>query len=74
MYSGVVMVLVGSGILLASASVLLWGLVVASYFLIFLIPREEKELDALFGESYREYKKQVPVLFPTGRRYRATSP
>ena len=74
MYSGVVMVVFGFGILLPSATVLIWGLVVTFYFLLFLIPLEQRELEALFGESYREYKKQVPVLFPTGRRYRAQGP
>jgi protein-S-isoprenylcysteine O-methyltransferase Ste14 len=71
MYSGVVLSLFGLGVLFSSALILLWGVVVMCYFLLFLIPFEERELDALFGESYREYKRLVPELFPTGRRFRA---
>jgi hypothetical protein len=74
MYFGVVLAVFGFGVLLVSASILLWGFVVTCYFAFFLIPREEKELNALFGESYRLYRSEVPMLFPMGRRFRADQP
>ena len=66
MYLGVF----GLGVLFPSATTLLWGVVVTLWFAAVLIPFEERELDAIFGESYWAYKRQVPMLFPTGRRYR----
>jgi len=74
MYFGVVLGLFGFCVLLSSGTILLWGMVVTLWFAVVLIPFEERELDALFGESYRAYRKQVPMLFPTGRRFRAESP
>jgi Phospholipid methyltransferase len=74
MYLGVVVGVFGLCALFSSATILLWGLVVTLWFALVLIPFEERELGALFGESYRAYKKQVPMLFPTGRRFRAGRP
>jgi hypothetical protein len=71
MYFGVVMGVFGICVLFSSATILLWDLVVTLWFALVLIPFEERELDAMFGESYRAYKRQVPMLFPTGRRFRA---
>ena len=71
MYFGVVVVVFGFCVLQSSAIILLWGVAVVLWFTIVLIPFEERELDALFGDSYRAYKEQVPMLFPTGRRLRA---
>ena len=70
MYFGVVMFPLGLGIAFSSVSLLLWGVVLVCWFTVVLIPHEERELEVLFGESYAEYKRQVPMLFPTGRRYR----
>lgn len=69
MYFGAIMLPFGLGVTLSSTPLVLWGVVLVLWFL-FLIPHEEKELEALFGESYAEYKHQVPMLFPTGRRYK----
>ena len=74
MYFGVVSGVFGFCVLLSSGTILLWDVVVTLWFAVVLIPFEEKELDALFGQSYRAYRKQVPMLFPTGRRFRAESP
>jgi protein-S-isoprenylcysteine O-methyltransferase Ste14 len=49
---------------------LFWGVVLTIWFWFVWIPFEEKELDALFGDSYREYKRRVPKLFPNGRSYK----
>ena len=69
MYFAVVMFPFGLGVLLSSTTLLLWGIVLVCWFMV-LIPREEKELEALFGDSYKEYRRQVPMLFPTGRRFK----
>ena len=70
MYFGVVMLSFGIGVSLSSTPLLLWGLVVTCWFWLFQIPVEERELQALFGETYSEYRRQVPKLFPYGKRYR----
>jgi len=49
---------------------LFWSLLLAIWFLAVLIPYEESELASLFGDEYRDYRRQMPVLFPYGRRYR----
>lgn len=70
MYLGVVTIVFGLGLSYSSTPLLLWGVVVTSWFWFVLIPFEEKELRALFGESYVRYQRQVPMLFPDGKRYR----
>lgn len=70
MYLGVVLMAFGLGLAYSSAPLLLWGVVVSLWFSLVLIPFEEKELEALFGDSYMGYKRQVPMLFPSGRKYR----
>jgi protein-S-isoprenylcysteine O-methyltransferase Ste14 len=70
MYFGVVAIAVGSGLALASPVLALWGAVLACWYWFYLIPFEERELSALFGAGYEEYRRQVPKLFPYGRRYR----
>lgn len=70
MYLGIITAVFGLGVLESSGPLLLWGLVLTCWYWFLLIPFEERELDALFGESYERYKRQVPKLFPDGRRYR----
>ena len=72
MYFGVVAISIGYGIAAASPALLLWGLILACWYWFFLIPFEERELLALFGASYADYRRQVPKLFPYGRKYRQT--
>jgi protein-S-isoprenylcysteine O-methyltransferase Ste14 len=72
MYFGVVLGVFGLGALFSSATILFWCLMVTLWFAVVLIPFEERELDAIFGEGYRAYKRQVPMLFPTGRRFRGS--
>ncbi len=73
LYFGVVLLAFGLGIAFASTPLLLWGAVLVCWFWFFLIPFEERELEALFGESYSRYKRQVPKLFPYGRKYHSES-
>jgi protein-S-isoprenylcysteine O-methyltransferase Ste14 len=47
-------ILYGSGAVLIGLA-LLWGLMVLA-----VVPREERTLGALFGETYRQYKGEVP--------------
>jgi protein-S-isoprenylcysteine O-methyltransferase Ste14 len=70
MYFGIVALTLGFGLAVQSPATILWGLVLACYYWFFLIPFEEKELEALFGASYEDYRRQVPKLFPYGKRYR----
>ncbi len=72
MYFGVVALTLGFGLAVASLAVLLWGLILVCWYWFFLIPFEERELLALFGTSYADYRRQVPKLFPYGRKYRQT--
>jgi protein-S-isoprenylcysteine O-methyltransferase Ste14 len=69
MYFGVVAITLGYGLAVGSLPMLFWGAVLACWYWFFLIPFEEKELGALFGASYADYRRQVPKLFPYGRKY-----
>jgi len=69
MYFGVVTIPFGFGLLRSSPTLLIWGLVLTAFYGLVLIPFEERELEALFGEPYLKYKRQVPMLFPYGKRY-----
>ena len=73
MYFGVTAALLGGGVFLGSPTILAWGLLMAAWFWVYLIPFEEKELAALFGESYQEYARRVPKMLPYGRRYEKES-
>ncbi len=70
MYFGVVAAVVGLGVAVESVPLLMWGLVLTGWYWFFLIPFEERELLALFGARYADYRRQVPKLFPYGRRFR----
>jgi protein-S-isoprenylcysteine O-methyltransferase Ste14 len=69
LYFGACLFPLGLGVALSYVPFLFWGAAAVCWFL-FYIPKEERELEALFGESYLSYKRQVPMLFPTGRRFR----
>lgn len=70
MYFTVLAFLFGLGLFDSSTITLLWGLVQTCWFGLIEIPFEEKELRALFGESYANYKRQVPMLLPYGKKYK----
>jgi protein-S-isoprenylcysteine O-methyltransferase Ste14 len=64
MMIGVWCVLVGESILFRSVELMVWFLVFYT-LCVFIIPLwEEKDLEKRFGESYREYKKNVPRWIP----------
>ena len=71
MLTGVFAFLFGMGFLLGSISmVLIWIPVFIIFNVIELKLVEEPELERRFGDSYRAYKKHVPMFFP--RRIKPT--
>ena len=52
------------------AFVLIGAVVLLLFFRLVLIPFEERELRALFGEQYRKYSDEVPMLIPFTKRKR----
>jgi protein-S-isoprenylcysteine O-methyltransferase Ste14 len=70
MYLGIVLIAFGVGLVVSSILLLVWGLVLFCWFWFFLIPFEERELHALFGETYARYRRRVPKLLPYRARYR----
>ena len=65
MVSGVLITLFGVGVLLKSISLtFIFSPVFFVFVYIVLKVIEEPELELRLGESYREYKKRVPMFFP----------
>lgn len=59
MYVGVITVVLGWAMLFRSATLLLYGAVLATCFHGFVVLYEEPHLEWLFGEDYRQYCKRV---------------
>jgi protein-S-isoprenylcysteine O-methyltransferase Ste14 len=70
LYLGVIDLTFGWGLASASGFVLLGSLLLLLWFRLILIPLEERELRALFGEQYRKYSDEVPMLVPFTKRKR----
>lgn len=70
LYFGVVLLVFGWGLYSVSAYVLVAALLFVLWFRFVLIPFEERELLALFGEQYASYSEEVPVLIPFTKRRR----
>ena len=67
---GVLGLIVGQGLLFASASVLVHAAVMALAFHLFVVLYEEPHLRRKFGTEYEEYQRRVPRWLPrlgTGR-------
>ena len=60
MYVGIVLFLLGLAALLASDGILLMTLVLAPVLHFGVVKREERYLEAKFGDAYRRYKETVP--------------
>lgn len=65
--------LVGLGVTAAAGSVVLVALFLTFFTMVYVqtMRVEERKLEALFGEAYREYAAAVPLFFPRLRPYRA---
>lgn len=64
LYFGVVVMVLGWGFLTAYSFILVTTLVIFLWFRLILIPFEEKELRALFGEQWDGYAAAVPMMVP----------
>ena len=56
---------------LKSVSLVIFALLAAFAYVRWVVAAEEEVLESLFGESYREYKRQVPRVIPDLSLYRA---
>lgn len=72
LYFGVVVMILGWALLTAYSFLFVATLVLFLWFRLFLIPFEEKELHALFGEQYRAYSDETPAMIPFTKRRRRT--
>jgi protein-S-isoprenylcysteine O-methyltransferase Ste14 len=64
MISGVVFVLFGEALVLRSPPHAAWAAAFLVINLIYIPVLEEPMLEARFGEPYREYRRNVPRIFP----------
>lgn len=71
MISGVVFILAGEAMLLASRPHAVWAITFLGINLVYIPLLEEPMLRSRFGEAYREYCRNVPRIFP---RLRPWSP
>jgi protein-S-isoprenylcysteine O-methyltransferase Ste14 len=75
LYFGVVVMVLGWAILTSYSFVFVATIVILLWFSIVIIPFEERELRALFGEEWRRYSEETPMLIPfTKRRHTGPHP
>jgi len=70
LYLGVIVMTFGWALFGGATFVLAGAVGLVLWFWLVLIPFEEKELRALFGEQYRLYMEEVPMLIPFTKRKR----
>jgi protein-S-isoprenylcysteine O-methyltransferase Ste14 len=68
LYLGVIVMVLGWAILSSSTFVFVATVVLLLWFGLVLIPFEERELKALFGEQWVKYVDETPMLIPLGKR------
>lgn len=68
LYLGVTTMFLGWSLLTSSTATLFTAMLVLLWFRFILIPFEEAELRAIFGDQYARYSDEVPMLIPFGRR------
>jgi len=73
LYFGVIVITFGWALGGGYTFVLVAALVLSFWFRVILIPFEERELSALFGEDYARYRAQVPMLVPFTMRKKAAA-
>ncbi len=64
LYFGLMVTVFGWGLLTVSTYYLILTLFLLIWFRFILIPFEEKELCALFGDQHRKYMENTPMLIP----------
>ena len=64
LYSVGVALILAEGLMLMSWVVLLFALAASTVFRFIVVPIEEKQLEAKFGESYRHYKDRTGAMLP----------
>lgn len=65
MYVGAIFALVGAGLIVRSASILLLALFFWAIAHAFVLIYEEPALEQRFGDSYTQYRRNVPRWLPT---------
>jgi len=64
LYLGVIVMVLGWAMLSTSTFVFVATAVMLIWFGLVLIPFEERELSVLFGEEWKRYSEETPMLFP----------
>ncbi len=70
MYVGDLLVLLGLALLFGAAALLLYALLMACIFHLFVVLYEEPVLKRQFGDGYERYRQVVPRWLPNGRTER----
>jgi protein-S-isoprenylcysteine O-methyltransferase Ste14 len=70
LYFGVVVMVLGWAVLTTYAFVFVATIVILLWFSFVIIPFEERELSALFGDEWKRYSEETPMLFPFTKRKR----
>ncbi|MFQ5565886.1 MAG: methyltransferase family protein [Paracoccaceae bacterium] len=70
MLAGANLLLVAEAILLQSLPILLWMIVFVALNTVYFALSEEPQLEKRFGQSYTDYKRQVPRWIPRLTPYR----
>ncbi len=68
LYFGVVVMVLGWSLFTESTAVFVATVALLLWFALFLIPFEERELRALFGDEWRAYAERTPMLVPFTKR------
>jgi protein-S-isoprenylcysteine O-methyltransferase Ste14 len=64
LYTTAIALFLGIGLMAANWFILLWTVVAAIAVRLVVIPREEAQLVAAFGEDYRRYRRDTDALLP----------
>jgi protein-S-isoprenylcysteine O-methyltransferase Ste14 len=70
LYAGIVVMVLGWAILSSATFIFVATMAVFLWFRFLLIPFEERELNALFGEEYERYCDATPMMVPFTARKR----
>lgn len=73
-YFSVFLLLLGWWMLLDYTFLILGALLLLLWFKFVVVPFEERELVAIFGDQYENYAKEVPSLIPFTKRHKTNEP